>query len=54
MGKMLQRLEHELRGLDDEHDEDGTPLTFVVGVLVLVVPTVAVTMAATFAVYFTV
>jgi hypothetical protein len=54
MGKILHWLEHELRGLDDESDEEGTPLTLVVGVLVFVVPVVVLVLGAAFGVYFSV
>jgi hypothetical protein len=52
MQRIPQRVEHELRGLDDEHGEDATPLTLIAGVLVFVVPTLAIMMGAAFAAYF--
>jgi hypothetical protein len=51
MPKIVLRLEHQLRGLDDENRKEPTPLGFVVDILVLVVPAVVVVLSAALAVY---
>ncbi len=45
-------LERELKGLDDEDDRDVNASTLIVGVVLLVAPTLILALAATFAVYF--
>jgi hypothetical protein len=54
MPKIVLRLEHQLRGLDDGNPKEPTPLAFVVDILVLVVPAVVVVLSAALAVYLSV
>jgi hypothetical protein len=52
MGTRLQGLEHDLRGLESENDEEGTPLTLILGIVVFVVPAFLIILGAAFAAYF--
>jgi hypothetical protein len=53
MPKIVLRLEHQLRGLDDGNRKEPEPtaLAFVVDILVLVVPAVVIVLSAALAVY---